>query len=232
MNKIIQFKNIVKEYKLPNGTSERILKGLSFEVDEGEFMAITGPSGSGKSTCMNIIGCLDLATSGQYILNGRDVSHLSSNELAQIRNQMLGFVFQSYNLLARRNLLDNISLPLVYRGIPKKSRHEKAAELLAKVRLKGYEYYYPTQLSGGMKQRVAIARALVGDPKVILTDEATGSLDTKTSHEIMDLLRELNQKNKITVIMITHEPDIAAMAHRCIKIRDGMIESMEIMDGK
>lgn len=223
MSNIIQFKNIVKEYTLANGTNEPILKGLNFEVKEGEFMAITGPSGSGKSTCMNIIGCLDQATSGQYILNGRDVSHLSNNELAQTRNEILGFVFQNYNLLARRNLLDNISLPLVYRGVPKKQRHEKAAYLLQKMRLQGYEYYFPTQLSGGMKQRVAIARALIGDPKIILTDEATGSLDTKTSYEIMDLFRELNQKNKITFIMVTHEPDIAKMAHRCIKIRDGLI---------
>ncbi len=224
MSKIIQFQNISKEYLLPSGAVEKILKNLNFEVAAGEFMAIMGPSGSGKSTCMNIIGCLDLATSGTYILDGRDVSHLSSNELAHIRNQTLGFVFQNYNLLARRNLLDNVSLPLVYRGIPKKERHEKAAELLAKVNLKGYENYYPTQLSGGMKQRVAIARALVGDPKIILADEATGNLDTKTSYEVMDLFAELNQKSQITVIMITHEVDIANKTRRCIKIRDGLIE--------
>jgi putative ABC transport system ATP-binding protein len=225
MNKIIQFNNIIKEYDSGNGGKDVILKGLSFDIEEGDFVAITGPSGSGKSTCMNIIGCLDLASSGQYILNGHDVSNLSNDELANIRNEFIGFVFQSYNLLARRNLLDNISLPLVYRGIAKKERYEKAAYLLEKVNLKGYENHYPTQLSGGMKQRVAIARALVGDPKIILTDEATASLDTKTSYEIMDLLIDLNKKNQITIIMVTHEPDIAAMARRIIKIRDGIINN-------
>ena len=200
------------------------MKGISFTIKEGEFLSIMGPSGSGKSTCMNIIGCLDLATSGQYILNGKDVSNLNSDQLSEVRNQMLGFVFQNYNLLSKRNLIDNVALPLVYRGIDKKEREEKAVEFLKKVKLQGYEKYYPTQLSGGMKQRVAIARALIGNPKIILADEATGNLDTKTSYEIMDLFKELNCNDNITIIMITHELDIAKMTSRCIKIRDGEIE--------
>ncbi|MES2677477.1 MAG: ABC transporter ATP-binding protein [Pseudomonadota bacterium] len=221
---LIEFKNITKQYQATSLDHQMVLKGISFKINEGEFMSIMGPSGSGKSTCMNIIGCLDKPTSGQYLLNGVDISTLSNDDLAQIRNQTLGFVFQNFNLLAKRDLIDNVALPLVYRGASKNERTQKARELLEKVKLKGYEHYYPGQLSGGMKQRVAIARALASQPKIILADEATGNLDTKTSHEIMDLFKELNQKNNITVIMITHEADIAKMTSRCIKVRDGLIE--------
>ncbi len=188
-----------------------------------------GPSGSGKTTCMNIIGCLDYPTSGQYLLNGQDVSKLSSDDLATIRNETLGFVFQNFNLLGKRNLVDNVALPLVYRGVKEKIRVEIAKEYLSKVKLKGYENYLPGQLSGGMKQRVAIARALIVEPKIILADEPTGNLDTKTGYEILELFAELNEKLGITIVMITHEPDIAAKTKRCIHIKDGVIEKDEIL---
>jgi putative ABC transport system ATP-binding protein len=178
---------------------------------------------------MNIIGCLDYPTSGQYLLNGQDVSKLSSDDLATIRNETLGFVFQNFNLLGKRNLVDNVALPLVYRGVKEKIRVEIAKEYLSKVKLKGYENYLPGQLSGGMKQRVAIARALIVEPKIILADEPTGNLDTKTGYEILELFAELNEKLGITIVMITHEPDIAAKTKRCIHIKDGVIEKDEIL---
>lgn len=222
-NSVITFKDITKDY-ITGGITQSVLHGISFDIHEGELLSITGPSGSGKSTCMNIVGCLDSPTTGEYYLNDKDVSKMTSSELATARNKTLGFVFQNFNLLSKRNLIDNVSLPLVYRGIHQTEREEKAYELLKKVKLEGYEKYLPTQLSGGMKQRVAIARALVGEPKVILADEPTGNLDTKTSYEILDLFTELNSNTNITVIMITHEQDIAKMTNRTIQIRDGIIE--------
>ncbi|MBW1649713.1 MAG: ABC transporter ATP-binding protein [Deltaproteobacteria bacterium] len=224
MANVIEFKNINKNYVIGEDIIERVLKDISFFVEYGEFLSIMGPSGSGKSTCMNIIGCLDSATSGSYYLSGKDVFKMTSDQLAYIRNKTIGFVFQSFNLLAKRNLIDNVSMPLVYRGIKKKEREEIAVEFLSKVNLKGYEKYLPTQLSGGMKQRVAIARALAASPEIILADEPTGNLDSKTSFEILKLFQELNSTTNITVIMITHEAEIAEMTNRTIYIKDGKIE--------
>lgn len=229
MSFVLEFKNITKDYVTEGGITQKVLRNISFGVKKGEFLSIMGPSGSGKTTCMNIIGCLDYPTSGQYLLNGQDVSKLSADDLAIIRNETLGFVFQNFNLLGKRNLIDNVALPLVYLGVKEKIRVEIAKEYLSKVKLKGYENYLPGQLSGGMKQRVAIARALIGEPKIILADEPTGNLDTKTGYEILELFAELNEKLGITIVMITHEPDIAAKSKRCIHIKDGIIEKDEIL---
>ncbi len=220
---VIEFRNINKEYIIPGGAVQPVLKNVSFGIKKGEFVSIMGPSGSGKSTCMNIIGCLDKPSSGQYFLNGQDVSSIEKNNLAFIRGNTLGFVFQNFNLLPKRNLADNVSLPLIYAGVKRKEREEKAALILEKVNLKGYEKYFPPQLSGGMKQRVAIARAIINEPDVILADEPTGNLDSKTSLDILDLFKELNHNLNITVIMITHERDIAKATERSIKIIDGAV---------
>jgi putative ABC transport system ATP-binding protein len=224
MTSVIELKNINKNYMTGEDITEKVLKNISFSVERGEFLSIMGPSGSGKSTCMNIIGCLDSATSGSYYLSGKDVFKMTSNELAYIRNKTIGFVFQGFNLLAKRNLIDNVSMPLVYRGVKKKERQEIATEFLSKVNLKGYEKYLPTQLSGGMKQRVAIARAIASSPEIILADEPTGNLDSKTSFEILKLFQELNSTMGITIIMITHEAEIAETTNRTIYIKDGKIE--------
>jgi len=225
---VIEFKNIKKEYILSENLKQEVLKGLSFSIKQGEFLSIMGPSGSGKSTTMNILGCLDTCTSGEYLLNNKNVSHMKMKDFAVIRNEFFGFVFQSFNLLAKRNLIDNVAMPLVYRGELKESRNEKAIEMLKRVGLGDYLNYVPGQLSGGMKQRVAVARALVGNPKVILADEPTGNLDTKTGDEILAFFKELNEQMGITIIMITHEPEIASYTDRCIYIKDGLI----IHDGK
>ena len=190
---------------------------------KGEFVAVMGPSGSGKSTCMNIIGALDTPTSGVYELYGRDVTGLTSDELAIVRNEHIGFVFQQFNLLSKRSVLDNIMLPLMYRGLPMDERVSRAREMLKRVGLEKFESYLPTQLSGGMKQRVAIARALAGNPKLILADEPTGALDSKMGNEILQFFRQLNRDLGITIVMITHEFDIAKYAQRLIHIRDGKI---------
>ncbi|WP_162344236.1 MULTISPECIES: ABC transporter ATP-binding protein [Cyclobacterium] len=225
MPEIIRTKELQKIYRM--GAEEvHALESVSIEVDRGEYVAFMGPSGSGKSTLMNIIGCLDTPTFGQYILNGKDVSDMDENELAEIRNKEIGFVFQTFNLLPRATCLDNVALPLIYAGFNKKDRDEKAFLALKSVGLDDRIHHKPNELSGGQRQRVAIARALVNDPSIILADEPTGNLDSKTSYDIMDLFHELHQKGN-TIIMVTHEDDIAHYAHRVIRLRDGLVESDE-----
>lgn len=219
--KLIRLENIVKSYK--NGDQElQVLKHINLDVEEGEFLAIMGPSGSGKSTLMNIIGLLDRATSGQYYLEETEVSKLSGKKLARIRNEELGFVFQQFFLLSKLNALQNVELPLIYAGIPASKRKAISKQFLEKVELADRMTHLPSELSGGQKQRVAIARALANNPSIILADEPTGALDTKTGDQIMELLTELNREGK-TIIMVTHEPEIAAYATRKIVLRDGVI---------
>jgi len=196
---------------------------INFNVNAGEFIAIMGPSGSGKSTCMNIVGALDSASSGTYELYGKDITTMTADELAIVRNEYIGFVFQNFNLLPKRNILDNVMLPLMYRGLPMHERINRAREILKLVGLEKFETYLPTQLSGGMKQRVAIARALAGNPKLILADEPTGALDSKMGNEILKFFKKLNKELGITIVMITHEFEIAQYANRIIHIYDGRI---------
>jgi putative ABC transport system ATP-binding protein len=199
------------------------LRGVSFEVNKGEFVAVMGPSGSGKSTMMNIIGCLDRLTSGRYLLDGIDVSTMSKDQLADIRNQKIGFVFQSFNLISRTSVLDNVMLPMVYAGLPVAERQRRGRLALDSVGLTEKERSMPNQLSGGQQQRVALARALANEPSLILADEPTGALDTKTSEEVMAIFQRLNREKGITIVLITHEPDIAAYADRIVRFRDGQI---------
>lgn len=218
---LMRLTNIVKSYR--NGEQDlKVLKDINLTVYEGEFLAIMGPSGSGKSTLMNIIGLLDRATSGDYVLNGTEVEVLSDRKLAQVRNEEIGFVFQQFFLLAKLNALQNVELPLIYAGVSVSKRRKRAKKFLEKVELGMRMKHLPSELSGGQKQRVAIARALVNNPSIILADEPTGALDTKTGQQIMELLTELNQEGK-TIIMVTHEPEIADFATRKIIIRDGEI---------
>ncbi|CYV04283.1 ABC transporter ATP-binding protein [Streptococcus suis] len=220
-NQLIRLTNINKSYK--NGDQElRVLKDIDLEVEEGEFLAIMGPSGSGKSTLMNIIGLLDRSSSGNYWLEGEEVSQLSEKKLASVRNDQIGFVFQQFFLLSKLNALQNVELPLIYAGVPANQRKKLAKRYLEKVELAERMTHLPSELSGGQKQRVAIARALVNTPAIILADEPTGALDTKTGEQIMELLTELNNEGK-TIIMVTHEPEIAAYAKRKIVLRDGVI---------
>ena len=225
---IISLKEINKSFPMELGGEQQVLFDINFTVKAGEFVAIMGPSGSGKSTCMNIIGALDTPTSGVYELYGRDITGMTTDELALVRNEYIGFVFQQFNLLPKRNVLDNVMLPLMYRGMSMEERERRAREMLKRVGLEKFESYLPTQLSGGMKQRVAIARALAGEPKLILADEPTGALDSKMGNEILKFFRELNKDMGITIVMITHEFDIAKYADRLIHIRDGKIN----YDGK
>lgn len=220
---VISMNKICKSFPLEIGGTQQVLFDVTFNVKPGEFVSIMGPSGSGKSTCMNIIGALDSATSGVYKLYGRDISTMTPDELATIRNEYIGFVFQNFNLLAKRNILDNVMLPLMYRGLPMSERITKAREMLKLVGLEKFETYLPTQLSGGMKQRVAIARALAGNPKLILADEPTGALDSKMGNEILQFFKKLNKDMGITIVMITHEFDIAKYSNRLIHIYDGRI---------
>ncbi len=224
MKPLIQLKNIHKSYPL-DGFDLEILKGINLEIQAGEFVAIMGPSGSGKSTLMNILGCLDTPTSGEYILEGENIEHLSGDQLAEIRNRKIGFVFQGFNLLSRTSALENVELPMVYAGVPDKEREERAAKALDSVGLHERMHHQPNQLSGGQQQRVAIARAIVNEAPIIFADEPTGNLDTKMSVEIMDLFTKLNEKLHRTIILVTHEEDIALFAKRIIKIVDGEIHS-------
>jgi putative ABC transport system ATP-binding protein len=223
MQGIIHLENIIKNYYLGRQVIE-VLKGISLDISKGEYVALMGPSGSGKSTLMNILGCLDSPTAGRYILNNKDVSTMSDNDLAEVRNQEIGFVFQQFNLLPRLTAAENVALPLVYAGIPKKQRMEKAMMVLDKVGLADRSHHRPNEMSGGQNQRVAIARALVNDPSIILADEPTGNLDSKTSHEIMEIFGKIHQAGN-SVVLVTHEEDIAHYAHRIIRLRDGLIES-------
>ncbi len=220
---IISMRDVCKSFPLEMGGVQQVLFDITFEIHAGEFVAIMGPSGSGKSTCMNIIGALDTATSGTYELYGTDITNFSADELAHVRNEHIGFVFQNFNLLSKRSVLDNVMLPLMYRGMHMDERVRRAREMLKRVGLERFETYLPTQLSGGMRQRVAIARALAGDPKMILADEPTGALDSKMGNEILKFFKQLNQDLGITIVMITHEFDIAKYAGRLIHIRDGRI---------
>ena len=223
MNGIIHINQITKSYIMGRQVLP-VLKGVSLDIFKSEYVALMGPSGSGKSTLMNILGCLDTPTSGLYILNGNDVSQMNDNDLAEIRNKEIGFVFQQFNLLPRLTALENVALPLVYAGLSKKMRNKKAMEVLDMVNLSDRSHHKPNELSGGQSQRVAIARALVNDPAIILADEPTGNLDTKTSYEIMEIFGRIHNAGN-TVILVTHEEDIANYAHRIIRLRDGVIES-------
>jgi len=223
MEAIIHLEDIKKNYYMGKQVIE-VLKGISFNILKNEYVALMGPSGSGKSTLMNILGCLDTPTSGRYVLNGHDVSSMADNDLADVRNKEIGFVFQQFNLLPRLTAAENVALPLVYAGVPRKQRIEKALEVLSRVNLADRSHHKPNEMSGGQNQRVAIARALVNDPSIILADEPTGNLDSKTSYEIMEIFSKIHAAGN-TVILVTHEVDIADFAHRIVRLKDGIIES-------
>ncbi|WOL39660.1 ABC transporter ATP-binding protein [Pyramidobacter sp. YE332] len=219
---LVELRNVKKSFRLGGGQVE-ILHGIDLVVEKGEFVAMMGPSGSGKSTTMNILGCLDKPTSGQYFLDGRDVSELNRDELAAIRNSTIGFVFQGFNLLQRTSAVENVELPMLYAGVHARERRERAVEALARMGLGERLYHEPSQLSGGQQQRVAIARGIVNHAPILMADEPTGNLDSKTSDEIMRLFQRLNREEGITIILVTHEPDVAAFAGRELLFRDGVI---------
>lgn len=226
MSTVIKLKDIVKNYQLGSDVIVRALRSVSLTINKNEYVAIMGASGSGKSTLMNVIGCLDTPTSGEYVLNGTDVSQLEDSQLAEIRNQEIGFVFQTFNLLPRYSALENVMLPMIYAGKSKTERIERAKDMLAKVGLSERIMHNPNELSGGERQRVAVARAMVNGPSIILADEPTGNLDSKTSVDIMNLFADIHEAGN-TIILVTHEPDIAERAHRKVRLRDGEIESDE-----
>ena len=230
MATVIQLDAVTKVYQTGD-TEVRALDGVSLGVERGEFAAIMGPSGSGKSTLMNIIGCLDRPTGGRYLLDGRDVTTLDRGGLAEVRSQTIGFVFQGFNLLARTSALENVELPLLYSGVPRRERQRRSRQALARVGLSDRLHHIPSQLSGGQQQRVAIARALVNEPRIILADEPTGNLDTRTSLEVMSLFQDLWRAG-LTLLLVTHEPDIANFAARVIAMRDGLVRSDERQDAK
>ena len=221
MSALIEFQSVCKYYQMGD-TTVKAADHISFQIQKGEFVAIVGQSGSGKSTCMNIIGCLDVPTSGAYLLDGQDVGRMDRNQLAEIRNKMLGFIFQQYNLLPKLNLQENVEVPLMYAGVPKAERHERARLALELVGLGDKLKHKPMQLSGGQQQRVSIARALAGDPSVILADEPTGALDSRTGREVLGFLQKLNQEGD-TVVLITHDNSIAVKAKRIVRLQDGHI---------
>lgn len=223
---VIVAKDIRKVYRLEGGLEVHALRGLDLEIRRGQYVAIMGPSGSGKSTLLQILGCLDVPTSGSYQLAGQEVSELSEDALSAIRNRRIGFIFQAYNLLPRANALQNVALPLMYRGTPAKARIERAREALARVGLENRLDHRPNQLSGGQKQRVAIARALATDPDILLADEPTGNLDSKTGEEILGLFQELHEEGR-TIIMVTHEQDVAEHCEEIVRVRDGKVEVIE-----
>jgi putative ABC transport system ATP-binding protein len=223
MPNVISVKNLVKRY-IVGEIEVKALRGVNLDVERGEFLSVTGPSGSGKSTFMHIAGCLDKPTSGQYFLDGEDVSRMSKDQLAAVRNRKIGFVFQGFNLLSRTSALDNVELPLLYGGgLKTAERHKRAMEVLTAVGLGNRADHHPNQLSGGQQQRVAIARALINNPSILLADEPTGNLDTKTSIEVMDIFQRLNRERGITVLLITHEADIAEYGTRIVTFRDGLV---------
>ena len=225
-NSLIELDNVAKVYEVGE-TEVNALKNVSYTIRQGDLLAIMGPSGSGKSTLMNIIGCLDKPSSGRYLLDGKEVSTYDRNQLAEIRNKKIGFVFQNFNLLARTSALENTELPLLYTNVNAKKAREMALRSLEIVGLKGREHHKTNQISGGEKQRVAIARALVNSPSVILADEPTGNLDTKTGEEIMKIFTDLNEKEGITIILVTHDPEVSGVAKKIIYLRDGLIERIE-----
>ncbi len=223
MDSIIKLENIIKRYYIGQPNELEILHGISLEVKKGEFVSIVGPSGSGKSTLMNVIGALDKPTSGIYHLDGIDVGNAEDNELSDIRNLKIGFVFQTYNLISKTTALSNVELPMLYAGIPRAKRRERAKELLAMVEMDERAKHLPEELSGGQKQRVAIARAMANDPAIILADEPTGALDTKTGRLVMDIFHQLNEEQKKTIVLITHSPELASETERIVTIRDGVL---------
>ncbi len=223
----VELCRITKSFTLGSDEVE-ILHGVNLTVEKGEFVAMMGPSGSGKSTTMNILGCLDKPTSGTYILNGENINYLEGDDLAVIRNSTIGFVFQGFNLLQKTNAMENVELPLLYAGMPKKERRERAKEALIQMGLEDRLYHEPTQLSGGQQQRVAIARGIVNRAPILMADEPTGNLDSKTSDEIMKLFKKINEEDGITILLVTHEPDVAAYAKRIVHFKDGMITSDEM----
>jgi len=227
MGNLIQLRDIAKIYMVGGTIEVPALKSITIDIEKNEYVAIMGPSGSGKSTLMNIVGCLDTPTHGTYILNEKDVSTMTDDQLAEVRNKEIGFIFQTFNLLPRYDALGNVQLPLIYAGVPKAERMERAKEVIEQVGLTDRMHHKPNEMSGGQRQRVAAARALVGNPSIILADEPTGNLDSKTSIDIMRLISEIH-RNGNTIVLVTHEEDIARYAHRIIRLRDGLVESDEV----
>ncbi len=228
---VIRVENLHKIYDLGE-IQVHALRGVSLTVEAGEFVAIMGASGSGKSTFMNLIGCLDRPTKGRYLLEGQDVSQLTKEDLARIRNRKIGFVFQGFNLLARTSAIENVELPLIYSGVPHQERLERARATLSLVGLEGREHHHPSQLSGGQQQRVAIARALINHPSILLADEPTGNLDSRTSVEIMQILQQLNEEQRLTILLVTHEPEIARFAKRVVLFRDGKVRKDSVIESR